>query len=68
MEVNIKENPRNKRTREEEYRYFDEELYKKQTKVEHANACKALLIKFETKVFTWMALQWLCFIALFNRN
>lgn len=71
MEANVKENSRNKK-RSESYQYFDEQLYKRRTKIEHANAWmdafKALLIRFETKPFTWMALQWLSFIVIFCRK
>lgn len=72
IEANIKENPRNKIKPDEQYRYFDEELYKRRTKIEHANAWmdsfKALIIRFEKCSFTWIALQWLCFIVLFLRK
>ncbi len=40
----------------DEYNYFDHELYKPRTKIEHANAWldafKALLVGYETKIFT----------------
>lgn len=72
MEANVEENPRNKQGQDGQYRYFDDELYKNRTKIEHANAWmdafKALLIRFETKAFTWMALQWLSFIVLLSRK
>lgn len=71
IEANIKANPRNKEMAEQ-YRYFDDLLYKRRTKIEHANAWmdgfKALLIRFETKIFTWRALQWLAFIVMFARK
>lgn len=71
IEANIKANPRNKGMTEQ-YRYFDDLLYKRRTKVEHANAWmdgfKALLIRFETKIFTWRALQWLAFTVMFARK
>ena len=38
IEANIKENPRNKKKPDEQYQYFDEQLYKRRTKIEHANA------------------------------
>lgn len=72
IEANIKENPRNKRKPDEAYIYFDEILYKRRTKIEHANAWmdsfKALLVRFETRANTWMALQWLAFIVMFTRK
>lgn len=72
IEANVKENPRNKKEQNEQYTYFDEELYKRRTKIEHANAWmdgfKALLVRFETKIANWMALQWLAFIVLFCRK
>ncbi len=72
IEANIKENPRNKTKTDTQYVYFDNELYKRRTKIEHANAWmdgfKALLIRFETKVSNWMALQWMAFIVLFCRK
>ena len=61
MEVNIKENPGNKKRDKGglQFKYFDEELYKRRFKIEHANAWmdafKALLIRFETKLNNWMA-------------
>jgi transposase len=38
IEANIKENPRNKAKPDGGYTYFDEELYKRRAKIEHANA------------------------------
>ncbi len=58
MEANIKENPRRKKEPDEQYVYFDDELYKRRKKIEHANAWmdafKALLVRFETKISSWM--------------
>lgn len=71
IELNVKENRRNKKECDE-YRYFDEELYKRRTKIEHANAWmdafKALLIRYEKLIVTWRALQWLGIITLFCRK
>lgn len=71
IQANIKTNPRNKIIANE-YVYFDELLYKRRTKIEHANAWmdafKALLIRFETKISTWMTLQWMAFIVRFCRK
>jgi DDE superfamily endonuclease len=72
IEANIKENPRGKKLPPEQFVYFDEELYKCRCKIEHANAWmdsfKALIIRFETKVSNWMALQWIAFIVMFARK
>ena len=68
IEANIDINTRNSKTHENqsvEYQYFDEELYKRRTVIEHANAWmdsfKALLIRFETKAINWIALILLAF-------
>ncbi|WPV69207.1 transposase family protein [Chitinophaga sp. LS1] len=72
IELNVKPNKRNGKTASEEYRYFDDQLYKRRTKIEHANAWldafKALSVRYETKVFTWMGLHWLALITLFCRK
>lgn len=65
IEANIYQNIRNKKQDSEEYRYFDEELYKRRFVIERMNAWldsfKALLIRFETCVNNWMALHFLAF-------
>lgn len=57
IELNVKPNKRNAKQDNIEYKYFDDELYKRRTKVEHANAWpdafKALLVRYEKKIFTW---------------
>lgn len=72
IELNVKQNKRNKKQDDYDYKYFDEQLYKRRTKIEHANAWmdafKALLIRYEKLVVTWMALQWLALITLFCRK
>lgn len=72
IEANIKRNPRNKDASNEHYTYFDHELYKRRTIIERANAWmdgfKALIVRFETNIANWMALQWLAFITLFIRK
>jgi transposase len=72
IELNVKENKRNKKQDNDEYKYYDDELYKRRTKIEHANAWmdafKALLVRFEKLIATWMSLQWLAFTALFCRK
>ncbi len=71
IEANIAFNPRNGEG-DQEYVYFDEELFKNRTVIEHANAWldsfKALLIRFETKALHWLALHLLAFTVLFIRK
>lgn len=71
IEANIDINPRNGQS-SDEYVYFDEELFKRRKVIEHAfawiDSFKALLIRFETKVNTWMALHFLAFAVLFIRK
>jgi hypothetical protein len=72
IEANIAINSRNGVSQAEEYMYFDEELYKCRTVVEHANAWmdsfKALLVRFEKKTTTWVALLLLAFSVRFLRK
>ncbi|WPV63895.1 hypothetical protein [Chitinophaga sp. LS1] len=46
--LNVKPNKRNSKVSTDQYRYFDDELYKRRIKIEHANAWldafKALLV------------------------
>ena len=69
IEANVKTNPRNTKKDEEEYQYFDDELYKKRIVIEQANAWidsyKALLIRFEKTIINWMSLHWIAFSARF---
>jgi transposase len=71
IEANIDFNPRNGQTGKE-YVYFDEQLFKRRTVIEHANAWldsfKALLIRFETKARHWLDLHLLAFSVLFIRK
>lgn len=71
IEANIDANPRNGQS-EDGYVYFDGELFKRRKVIEHAfawiDSFKALLIRFETKVNTWMALHFLAFAVLFIRK
>ena len=66
----FKNNPRN--NPQEDYQYFDEELYKRRTVIERANAWldsfKALLIRFETLVTTWVAFHLIAFAVIFIRK
>ncbi|WP_414017939.1 transposase [Chitinophaga sancti] len=72
MEANIASNPRNRKKITTLYQYFDDQLYKRRYKIEQANAWmdsfKALLIRFETKVANWKALQWIAIIIIFCRK
>ena len=65
IEANIHHNTRNTQQLDEQYRYFDELLYKRRFVIERMNAWldsfKALLIRFETRVKNWMALHFLAF-------
>lgn len=72
IEANIDINPRNNKQTGMTYRYFDEELYKRRFVIERMNAWldsfKALLIRFETLIETWMALHFLAFTVLFIKQ
>lgn len=69
---NIDFNPRNNRKQQNQYIYFDEELYKKRTVIEHANAWldsfKALLVRYETKAINWVAFNCIAFVVCFLRK
>jgi len=71
IEANIPINPRNSddQTREE---YFDDELYKHRSVAEHAFAWldgfKGLLVRYETKLHHWLAMNIVGFIVLFIRK
>lgn len=68
IEANIDQNKRNTKNEAEQYRYFDEELYKRRFVVERMNAWmdgfKALLVRYEVKIKTWMALHFMAFAIL----
>lgn len=77
IQANIKPNPRHQKeeTLEDTYledTYFDEQLYKRRVVIERANAWidsfKALLVRFETLVITWLALHLLAFLVLFLKK
>lgn len=74
IEANIDTNSRNskKELQTTHYQYFDEELYKRRTVIEHANAWmdsfKALLVRFETKVANWTAFTLIAFSVRFLRK
>jgi len=69
IEPNIKTNPRNAKQENQEEHYFDEELYKKRTVIERANAWvdgfKALIIRYEKTVSSWISLHWMAFTTMF---
>lgn len=72
IQANIKFNARNAKEETLDYQYFDEELYQRRVVIERANAWldsfKALLVRFETLVITWMSLHFLAFVVLFLRK
>lgn len=65
-------NPRNVKQDNQEQHLFDEKLYEKRSAIERANAWvdgfKALLIRFETTVSSWMAMHWIAFSVLFIKK
>jgi transposase len=69
IEANIKTNVRNNKKDDLEDHYFDEELYKRRTAIERANAWidgfKALIVRFEKTVSSWMGLHWIAFSTMF---
>ena len=71
IEVNIDLNPRNT-TGLDAYIYFDEELYKKRYVMERTNAWidgfKALLIRYEGLVKTWIEQHFMAFAILLLRK
>ncbi|QHT65318.1 IS5 family transposase [Rhodocytophaga rosea] len=72
IEANIAFNSRNTGSQNEQYQYFDEELYKCRKVIEHANAWmdsfKALLVRFEKKASSWLALLLIAFSVRFLRK
>lgn len=72
IEANIMPNRRNNKTIDDHYQYFDDELYKRRTVIEHANAWldsyKALLVRFEKLTRNWKALHFMAFSVLFLRK
>ena len=72
IEVNIASNQRNAKQQQEEYVYFDEELYEERYVVERTNAWldgfKALLVRYEVKIKTWIALHFMAFTLIFIRK
>ena len=71
IEANIPMNPRNA-TAQERDEYFDDELYTKRTVIEHTFAWldgfKGLLLRYETKLKNWTAMNVIGFIVIFIRR
>lgn len=71
IEANIPINPRNGSTKERD-EYFDDELYKQRTVIEHTfawlDAFKGLLVRYETKLKHWTAMNVIGFIIIFIRR
>ncbi|QIP17145.1 transposase [Spirosoma aureum] len=65
-------NPRSANEPAIEWGYFDEELYKRRSVLEHAKAWldsfKTLLVRYETNVENWLWFHWLAFVVLFLRR
>ena len=72
IEANICPNERKKKETDVDYQYFDELLYKRRIKIEHANewmdSFKVLLIRYETKEKNWISLQQMALIILFFKK
>lgn len=77
INANVKPNPRNRAANDgQPYQsgthVFDEELYKRRTVIERANAWldafKALLVRFEFSPTNWAALHFIAFATLFLRK
>lgn len=71
IEANIPINPRNGGT-EDRDEYFDDELYKQRTVIEHTFAWldgfKGLLVRYETKLKHWSAMNVIGFLIIFIRR
>jgi len=74
IEANIEFNERNKKEEPSccDYVYFDELLYKRRFVIERMNAWidsfKALLVRFETTIQTWLQLHFLAFCVILCRK
>jgi transposase len=72
IEINMATNPRNTKQHGDEYLHFDEELYKERYVIERTNAWldgfKALLVRYEVKINSWMALHFIAFSLIFIRK
>lgn len=71
IEANIPMNPRNATTQERD-EYFDDELYKRRTVIEHTfawlDSFKSLLVRYENKLKNWTAMNAIGFIVIFIRR
>ena len=71
-EVNMDINPTNAQQPQEQYLYFDEVLYQERYVVERTHAWldgfKALLVRYEVKINTWMALHFMAFAIIFIQS
>lgn len=71
IEANIPMNPRNA-TAQERDEYFDDELYKRRMVIEHTfawlDSFKGLLVRYETKLKNWTAMNVIGFIVIFIRR
>ncbi|WP_232325920.1 transposase [Spirosoma montaniterrae] len=72
IQANLAANPRSAGGPLTEWTYFDEELYKRRTVIEQANAWldsfKTLLVRYETNIENWLSFHWLAFVVLFLRR
>lgn len=72
IEANIAANERNRKESSDNYVHFDEELYKRRFVIERTNAWidgfKALLVRYEVKLKTWMAEHLMAFAILMIRK
>lgn len=72
IEANIARNRRATDWQTDDDTFFDPELYRRRTFVEHTNAWldsfKTLLVRYETSLGNWLAWHWLAFAVLFLRK
>lgn len=71
-EVNVAQNKRNEKEPTLAYVYFDEALYNQRYVIERTNAWldgfKALLVRYESKRNTWMAVHFMAFVSIFLKT
>lgn len=73
IELNVKENPRGRKSSQPTTPYFDDMLYdENRYKIERTNAWmdayKGILIRFEKLTITWWNMLWLSVIAIFLKK
>ena len=73
IELNVKENPRGKKSAKPTTPFFDDQLYNENRyKIERTNAWmdayKGILIRFEKLTITWWNMLWLSVIAIFLKK